>query len=328
MQPRQKRFRLSRLLATLFVVALFTVGFWQRYNILDWWQLRDYQPSATVTALATRTDMTNKARRIFYVNQPAIQDKTDFYESCAGGETSVVLGCYKPRNGIYILRVDDERLKGIQEVTAAHEMLHAAYGRLDGRQQKRIADLLDSAYRNLGDQAIKDKIKLYQDSGADITNELHSILGTEVSSLPAELETYYQQYFIKRSTVVAFAAQYQAEFTNRKNKVAEYDAQLASLEEQVNTNNQSLQELKASINAESARLDALLKENMIEEYNAGVQTYNQSLLPFRQLLAQTQNIVDQYKTILDERNKIASEAQELGRALDSTKVDTKVQDIQ
>lgn len=328
MQPRQKRFRLSRLLATLFVIALFSVTFWQRQNIFDWWQLRDYQPSATVTALATRTDMTNKARRIFYVNRPAVQDKAEFYESCADGETSVVLGCYKQRQGIYILKVDDERLKGIQEVTAAHEMLHAAYGRLDSRQQKRIADLLETAYKNLSDQAIRDKIKLYEDSGADITNELHSILGTEVATLSSELETYYRQYFTDRGTVVAFAAQYQAEFTNRKNKVAEYDSQLAGLETQVNTNNQSLQTLKESINDESARLDSLLKEGKIEEYNAGVNSYNQSLTPFRTLLAQTQSLVDQYKTILEERNKIAAEAQELGRALDSTKVDTKVQDIQ
>lgn len=325
MQP-QKRFRLSRFLFSISLVVLIGVGFWQRQNVIDWYQLRGYEAPIPIAALATKAEMSDKARRIFYVNKPEIQEKATFYKSCEEGETAVVLGCYKPRNGIYLLKVDDQRLAGVEEVTAAHEMLHAAYGRLDVRQQRRIAKLLNDAYANISDTSISDKVALYKQSGADVTNELHSILGTEVAKLPPELETYYQQYFGNRQTVVTFAAHYQAEFTSRKNKVIAYDKQLADIEQQVNSNNKDLDTQQAALQAESARLDALLKNGDIAEYNAGVGAYNQSIVPFRNLLSQTRGLVEQYKTILAERNAVAVEAQELNKALDS-RIQTNAQDI-
>jgi hypothetical protein len=306
--------------------VLIGVGFWQRQNVIDWYQLRGYEAPIPIAALATKAEMSDKARRIFYVNKPEIQEKATFYKSCEEGETAVVLGCYKPRNGIYLLKVDDQRLAGVEEVTAAHEMLHAAYGRLDVRQQRRIAKLLNDAYANISDASISDKVALYKQSGADVTNELHSILGTEVAKLPPELETYYQQYFSNRQTVVTFAAHYQAEFTSRKNKVIAYDKQLADIEQQVNSNNKDLDTQQAALQAESARLDALLKNGDIAEYNAGVGAYNQSIVPFRNLLSQTRGLVEQYKTILAERNAVAVEAQELNKALDS-RIQTNAQDI-
>lgn len=316
MQPK-KRLRLSRVLFYVSVITAVSISFWQRQNILDWWQLRDYRPSVTITALATNAQMTDKGRRIFYVSKPAVQEKTAFYVSCEEGETTIVLGCYKPGRGIYLLKVDDQRLAGVEEVTAAHEMLHAAYGRLDFIQQRRITKLVNDTYASLKDKGIQDKIDLYKQSGADITNELHSILGTEVANLPPELETYYQQYFVNRATVVKLAAQYQAEFTSRKNRVAELDKQLEEIEKQVTANNGTLKAQKTTIDAEAARLTTLRRQNQIAEYNAGVDAYNQSLQPFRVLQRQTQTLVDQYKAILDERNAVAVEAQELNKALDS-----------
>lgn len=325
MQP-QKRFKLSRLLFSISIVLLISVGFWQRQNLIDWYQLRGYEAPVAVASLATKAEMTDKGRRIFYVNRPVIQDKSSFYKSCEEGETAVVLGCYKPRDGIYLLKVDDVRLSGVEEVTAAHEMLHAAYGRLDVRQQRQVAKMIDDAYANLSIPSITDKVALYKQSGADVTNELHSILGTEVANLPPELEKYYQQYFTNRQPVVAFAAHYQAEFTSRKNKVIAYDKQLSEIEQQVNANNKELDAQQAALASESARLDLLLKRGEIAEYNAGVGAYNQSIVPFRTLLNQTRGLVEQYKTILAERNAVAAEAQELNKALDS-RIQTKAQDI-
>ncbi len=58
---------------------------------------------------------------------------------------------------------------------------------------------------------------------------MHSIFGTEVQTLPPDLETYYSQYFKNRSSVVGLSARYQAEFTSRKDQVAADDARLKSL---------------------------------------------------------------------------------------------------
>jgi hypothetical protein len=304
---------LSGIFITIAALAIF-----QRQNIQDWWALRSYQPSASISQLAQDTTMTDKSKRVFYLNDPKIQDKAAFYESCKFGENTIVLGCYIENEGIYLLKVNDSRLAGVEEVTAAHEMLHAAYDRLGTSEKVDVDNLLNDFYTNLKDAEIRSKIELYRKNGADITNELHSILGTEVETLSPALEKYYSKYFTQRTKVVAYALQYEAEFLSRKNKVIELDAKLKSIEQQVVANNTELDQLQKSINAESDRLDSLLRSGQIEAYNNAVPAYNRRIPQFNAIVTQTENLVAQYKQILDERNKIAIEAQELNKALDSS----------
>ena len=262
--------------------------------------------------------MTDQGRRVFYLNDPKVQAKATFYNSCKFGENTIVLGCYIKNEGIYLLRVDDPRLAGVEQVTAAHEMLHAAYERLSTSEKVDVDNQLNAFYNTLQDADIRSKIELYRKNGADVTNELHSILPTEVETLSPALETYYAKYFTKRTAIVAFAKQYESEFISRKNKVLELDAQLKSIEQKVVANNAELNAQQQSINAESDRLDALLRSGQIEAYNAAVPAYNRRIPAFNALVNQTEALVAQYKQILEERNKIAIEAQELNKALDSS----------
>ena len=318
-----KRSRLPGLIIPLIFVAIAAAVIFRQQDILDWWALRDYTAPAAVQTLASDTTMNDYSRKIFFVNKPQIQDKAAFYISCEEGETSIVLGCYKPRDGIYVLDVEDARLDGIEQVTAAHEMLHAAYERLSKSQKQVIGKQINDFYATLANEQIKAKVNLYVTNNADITNELHSILGTEVANLSPELETYYQKYFNNRSKIVAFADQYQAVFSDRKNKLAAYDAQLIEIESQVKANNADLDSQQNIITAASQRLDKLLQQNKRDEYNEGVIAYNQQIIPFKELIAETKALIAQYKTILDARNQVAVEAQELNKALDS-RIDTTV----
>lgn len=326
MQPKRKTTNWKRSLSTVVLVLFLSITFWQRQNILDWWTLRDYTPTVAAAQLATDSGMTDEGRRLFYLQKPQVQDKVSFYKSCEEGETSIVLGCYKPNFGIFLLGVSDPRLEGVEQVTAAHEMLHAAYDRLSYSDQKRIAKLLQDTYKTITDADIRDKIKQYQDNGADISNELHSILPTEVSVLPNELEEYYSRYFNNRQDIVTFASAYKGEFQRRKAKVDDLDKQLTALEAEVLANNEALNAQQASIQAESKRLDALLRAGSIDEYNQGVVAYNQSLIPFRAMVNRNRQLVAKYRTILEERNAVATEAQELEKALDS-RIQNTVEDI-
>ncbi len=316
-----------RLVVTVLFIALLSVGFWQRQNLLDWWMLRNYQPTADAAALANDAKMTDLGRKIFYLQKPQVQEKDQFYISCEENETTIVLGCYKPNVGIYVLNVTDQRLYGIEQVTAAHEMLHAAYARLSFRERKRIEGLVTEAYKSVTDTTLRAKIDQYKLAKADIPNELHSILATEVSKLPADLENHYKQYFTERQQVVTLAATYQSEFSSRKARVASMDQELKDIEAQVIANNAELDKDQATIVAESKRLDRLKAQQKYDEYNQGVIAYNQSLEPFRTKLNATKTLVSRYKSILDERNKVAEEAQALQRALDSRRINTTVTDI-
>ncbi len=101
----------------------------KRDAIYDWWRLHDYAPPAAAVQFADDTTMTAKARTLFYINHPKLEQSVAFNGECPNNsEKAIVLGCYHPnQNGIFLFMVNDKTLSGVEQVTAAHEMLHAAY---------------------------------------------------------------------------------------------------------------------------------------------------------------------------------------------------------
>jgi len=183
--------------------------------IADWWRLRGYTPPADIVTLAKADMMTDSAKHTLYVNRPQLVANTGtFRQDCTESEQTIVLGCYHSnQNGIYVLAVQDLRLTGVEQVTIAHEMLHAAYGRLSTNERKYINGLLeDYLKQDLHDQRIIDTINTYRKTEPnDLDDEMHSVFGTEAPNLPQVLETYYSRYFTSRSVVVGFAQNYENE---------------------------------------------------------------------------------------------------------------------
>jgi hypothetical protein len=295
----------------------------QRY-ILDYIALRNYQPSDIVVNMATEDALTPQARKIFYVNHPDISDKASFSSKCTSGkskERTIVLGCYHGnQGGIFVLGVNDPRLTGVEQVTAAHEMLHAAYDRLSASDKNKIDGLLLDYYHNgLTDERIKTTINAYKQSEpADVVNEMHSIFGTEVVKLPAPLEAYYTQYFTSRAKVTAYASQYQAEFSSRLAAVKQYDAELSSLKSQIDALNAALKNEQQAITDQQTALNSYKSSGNISAYNKGVPTYNALVDDFNTKVGTVQGLVDDYNSLVTKRNAIAIEQQELANALSSS----------
>src|SRR5438045_4204235 len=120
-------------ISTVFIVSPLFV-YLERQNVYDWWRLRNYVVPSNVAALADDTTMDPLARKIFYVAHPALQERDTFRANCTVDEKTIVLGCYRSGIGIFVYDVNDPRLNGILQVTAAHEMLHAAYERLNTKE--------------------------------------------------------------------------------------------------------------------------------------------------------------------------------------------------
>src|SRR5882724_3698051 len=207
-------------LLLLFLIAAGAMLWLQQDRILDWVVLRNYKPPAAIQKLASQATFTPYAKRLFYVNHPAIEDRDVFNRNCLDDSEQevTVLGCYAGnRRGIFMYNVTDARLDGIVQVTAAHEMLHQAYGRLGGNERARVDDLLTKYATTITDKALLKKLSAYQKlESTEVLNEEHSIFGTEIASLPPELETYYKQYFTNRSQVAAYHQQQAAAFTERQ----------------------------------------------------------------------------------------------------------------
>lgn len=297
------------------------IGFWIKHDeVLDWAATRNYQPPAEIEQMAADTAMTPYAKRLFYANQPVVADKDEFNQRCVDPtELVAVLGCYLGnRMGIYIYNVTDERLHGIKQVTAAHEMLHQAYERLGADERQRIDALLEEYYEARADERLREKIAIYQRSGSKhLSNEMHSIFGTEAPDLPAELEKYYQRYFEDRRRVLELFQGYRAEFDERISQIEAYDEQLDSLRTRINDGRQELVERERELHTRRARLDADLAANRIDEYNSGVPGFNALVREYHSLINQINSMVDEHNRTLEARNALAVEERELEAAIDS-----------
>jgi hypothetical protein len=319
--------RLATLVFTLLWVALLAWVVVNRQAIEDWWRLRNYSAPAAVADLAKVDAMTDYARKVFYVNEPSIQNAEQFAQNCPknGGEQTIVLGCYKGnQNGIYILNVDDPRLDGVKRVTAAHEMLHAVYDRLSTSERQKVDSMLQAYYQNgLSDDRIKSTIEAYKISEPhDVVNEMHSIFGTEIGSLPPELETYYAKYFTNRAQVADYAAKYQAEFTSRRQQVEQYDTQLGSMKGQIDGMEADLQAKRRQIQAQDANLNGLRSSGQINAYNAGVPAYNALIDSYNAEVAQIRSLITQYNSLVAARNAVALEEGQLVKELSGQDVNT------
>ncbi len=308
---------LATLTVLLFVLAAVILF---RQDISDYWRLRGYTPSAEVVRLADNTTLYDDSRKLFYIYRPLLTDKDSFNTYCRDkkSEFTIVLGCYIDRRGIYLLDVEDPRLNGVEEVTAAHELLHAAYARLSGSERERIDALLLQTYADMDNQRIRDTVEQYrkQDSSV-VNNELHSILATELRELPAELEEYYSRYFSDRLKVVGYSEQYEQAFIERRNMIRSYDEQLASLKVQIEQLQASLEQTSQELKVQRERMNSLRSSGQTDAYNAEVPAYNAKVNRYNRDIDRLTSLIVQYNDIVQKRNEVATEEAELVEAIDS-----------
>ncbi len=298
------------LLPVLLFVGLF-LAWVQREAIYDWWRLRGYTPPTVISQLASHDTMTGEGRHLFYINHPElITNKATFQQACTQTEQTIVLGCYMSmQRGINIFDVTDERLAGVEEVTAAHEMLHAAYDRLSSEERQQVDGWLQDYYKHsLKDKRVIATINSYKKTEPnDVVNEMHSVFGTEIGKLPAQLENYYKRYFTKRSSVVAYSQKYEEVFTSRQEQAEALYGRLQVLLKQINNLQASLSAQQASLNADRGNLNSQAEANAfnarVRSYNAGVETLN--------------SLVDQYNELRDQYNVLVLQQQQLLKAIDT-----------
>lgn len=262
--------------------------------------------------------MTSYAKHVFYVNHPDLESEaSQFRSDCQETEKTIVLGCYhSDQQGIFIYNVKDPRLAGVQEVTAAHEMLHAAYDRLSPNQKNYVDGLLENYYNHdLHDQRIIQTMDEYRQSEPnDVVNEMHSVFGTEIANLPAPLENYYKKYFTDRHAITNYEAAYEAEFTSREDKIKADDTQLAQLKSQIDSEEQSLQQQLSQLNADRASLG---KIRDAQQYDTGAASFNAQVGAYNAAVDRLRSDIDTYNQLVESRNAIASELTSLDQSIDT-----------
>jgi hypothetical protein len=291
---------------------------WSRDAAQDVVERIDQARSEEVIGFARQLTMTDHARAIYAANAPRIDDKARFAHDCPIPDSrgSYVLGCQGDER-IFLLRVDRPDLAPIMPVTAAHEMLHAAYTRLDRSERTRINRLLDEYFAASTDQRLRDTVAEYEElEPGERHNELHSLLGTEVAELSRPLEQYYRRYFRDRSTIVDTFNGYQSIFDT-------IEAQYVQLEGELDALHVQLTDLEAQVeaaDAEGARLgaqiDELRRQDRIEESNRLVGSQNAAVNRARSLATQYDALVADYNSKVDALNALAVTSHEIDVALE------------
>jgi hypothetical protein len=313
-------------------------------------------PAPEIVQLASATAMTPEATKLFYRQQPKIEPKATFAQSCSkvnhGSEELIALGCFRSLSrGSYVVSgkisiqsIVDPRFQGIMETTAAHEMLHAAYVRYSEADRNKLAPRLEKAAQRVKDTRLVNVLKQYKKTDLELYyNELHSHLGTELADLgDPELEQHYRRYFTDRSQVVALAQQSQTAFRELDTKAKTLKAEIDQFETKLKPSKQALKESEQSLASGQQNLDSMkdslmsLKaraeassgsdfnslaqqfESAKSSFNAQVIAYNQQVQNYQGEVDAFNEQIDRYKKTVAEYNEIAKEERSLLGELSAT----------
>ena len=239
---------------------------------------------ADVADLAATTTMTERARRIFLAARPAIEDGPTFAGNCgvdlapeAGGSRTHTAGCFVAGR-IHLRAPDRAEARTLLYVVAAHELLHAVYGSLGPAERSRIDAELEAA--RAGNVRLEERLKPYAGLPT-LSNEIHSILGSEFDGLSPALEAHYAQYFRDRSAVVAAR---QRTLGSREDEIARLRAEVDDLDDRIETLRATMisQRAAGDIRAYNASVDVF--NGLINRYNASIDTLNTKIEEYNALL--------------------------------------------
>jgi hypothetical protein len=298
--------------------------FVNRQYIVDQISVWQYEPDASIVSLATRSGMSDNGKFYFYASQPAVEDADAFNKDCGRKEASTaVLGCYNGRN-IFVYNVINAQLDGIKEVTAAHEMLHAAYDRLGDQEKKKIDALLEAEYEKIkNNKDIVERFAFYsRTEPGERDNELHSVIGTEIASISPELEAHYRKYFTNRSKVLALHEKYASVFAELQARGEKLSAQLTALGNTISSQtkdyNMAVSALNNDISAFNQKANSSGGFSSREEFESA----RASLVVRANELDATRDAINAeistYNALREELKKVASQSEVLNQSIDSS----------
>ncbi len=273
--------------------------------------------SEEVIGFADQVTMTRQARELFGSNAPKVVDKVEFQRDCPTKQDqfTYVLGC-QGDSRIYLLRVDRPDLAAIMPVTAAHEMLHAAYAELAPGERRRIDRLLDQAFEGTSDQRLRDTLAQYAKAEpGQRHNELHSILPTEVTDLGPALERYFRRYFTDRGAIVSAFAGYQGVFDTLQAQYDQLSAEVAALDAQLRELEPRAEAAGTEADRLASEIEGLRRQGRFDESNRLVDPQNGAVDEANALAAQYNDLVAQYNAKVAALNALAITAREIDAAL-------------
>ena len=299
-------FKLVKWLVLGVLIASVAMVMLNREWIYDHYRGMTYQPSSGMLEIRNSLGLTGQGEFLFNASQPALEEKEEFNSICqAKLVETAILGCYTAGN-IYVYNIVDAELKGIRELTTAHELLHAVWARMDEDEQKALEPTLDQVLKE--NNALGEELAIYDAN--ERQEELYVRAGTEIKKLPETLEKHFAEIFVNQDKIVDYYDSYIQVFkeletemdalknemtgieTNLNAKINEYEARIAQLNAEIDSFNScaavagcfvsetEFYNERAILVAEQQNLEVLYAEinNLVDLYNAKVEQYNADIL--------------------------------------------------
>ncbi len=222
-----------------------------RQVIFDFARGLFYTPSPEMVQIRDDLGLTSRGELIFNASQPELNSKEEFNNRCRTDEVSAILGCYTEQK-IYVYNITDEELDGIIELTTAHELLHAVYGRMSISDRDNLRDVLEKVYSENLD-VLKDEIEEYK--SVEQLEEIYVRVGTEIKKLPDVLEDHYASIFKDQDKVVDFYEKYIKVFREVENKFKELESEMEELNTQIDSKTMDYENGVTVLNAEIDRFN-------------------------------------------------------------------------
>jgi chromosome segregation ATPase len=208
-------------------------------------------------------------------------------------------------------------------VSIAHEMLHAAYQQLDGKERRSLNAELERVYQSLADPQLTELVDSYRVSEPRAHhNELHSLLATQVATLSPRLERYYRRWFRDRQQVVAAFQSYNTVLTDLERRHDELQAQVDSLQAQLTDLESRVLVASQRSRDLSGQINSLREQGRIEESNELVPAQNAAAAETNDLVAQGRDLLGQYDALLGEYNRLVDSAHEIYDSITARPDDT------
>ncbi len=309
-------------LSTLLVAASFiAVNFRQEITDQIWYM--SYEPSIEVASIAERAGMSDHGTFLYFASRPVLDGTQNFNDLCGRQEqTSSILGCFSD-NKIYLYDVTDEKLDGIREVTAAHELLHAVYVRMDTQEKTAINKLLQAEYEKIKDDKEISALVEYYDrtEPGERYNELHSVIGTKVADISPELDAHYKKYFSNRSRTLILNEKYSAVFEKVQKQAEEVAKELNQLSSKISSSSASYNEEIKTLNQQIAVFNARANSGDFTsqaQFNSERDALTARVNSMTAKRVEINETISQFNTKLADYNALATESKELFESIDST----------
>lgn len=319
----EKRFS-KKLISLAVTLALVVVGMWalaNKWTIYDHWVSKKYASTKDSSEVLSDLNLTSKGDLVYRASLTEVDNKDSFKERCPvqDYEDASVLGCYSDRK-IYVLKVDEPKLAGVEEVTAAHELLHAKFERMGPSEKEEVGQLVTELRKNITDSETNELVKNYESklgAGEGLNNEMFAIYGTQLKDVGSELEEIYRDYFKDRASIVDKYFAYNAEFNRLETVIRGYDSHLDALKSQKEALEAEIDSLGSELNVEKQEIDSLKNGGSQEQYQSAAIAYNSRVEVYNRKVGQIRSIIAQYNELVEKRNAEALSAKSLADKLNA-----------